>query len=193
MNRTKYGQTGRQHRQTTKKKRVQRFVTVRAPPGRRDLTPWNKGRDGGGLRRRIKEWMWDGDRGRRRAGRQADNPGVGSGGVRTPGRRTTNRVQGWDDGVRSQGGSDGGRSQGEDRQEQEEPGGTQATITMVAHGGADRGRSHGGGMAADYRGRPMAAEQVEVEPEAATESRRARMKPRIRRAKAELEASATEV
>ncbi len=140
--------TGRQQ----KKKRVQRFVTVRAPPGRRDLTPWNKGRDGGGLRRRIKEWMWDGDRGRRRAGRQADNPGVGSGGVRTPGRRTTNRVQGWDDGVRSQGGSDGGRSQGEDRQEQEEPGGTQATITMVAHGGADRGRSHGGGMAADYRG-----------------------------------------
>ncbi len=30
-----------------------------------------KGRDGGGLRRRTKDWMWDGDRGRWRAGRKA--------------------------------------------------------------------------------------------------------------------------
>ncbi len=37
----------------------------------------------------------------RLAGRQADITGGGSGGGRTPGRRTTNRVQG---------GSDGGRS-----------------------------------------------------------------------------------
>ncbi len=40
-------------------------------------------------------------------------------------------------------------------------------------------------------GRPMAAEQVE--PEEATESRRARVRPKIRRAKAEPEALATEV
>ncbi len=62
-------------------------------------------------------------------GWQADNTGGGSG--RTPRRRTTNRVQGGDDG----------------------------------------GRSHGGEMADDSRGQPMAAEQVMVEPEAETESR----------------------
>ncbi|KAI2644691.1 hypothetical protein H4Q32_027011 [Labeo rohita] len=69
--------------------------------------------------------------------------------------------QGGDDGGRSQGGdrrvqgrSDGGRCQGEDRRdlEQEEPGGTQAAAMMVAHGGAYRGRSHGGGRADDSRG-----------------------------------------
>ncbi len=60
----------------------------------------------------------------------------GSGGGRTPWRRTTNRVQGGDYGGRSQGESDGGRSQGEDRRdlEQEEPGRTQATGMMAAHG-----------------------------------------------------------
>ncbi len=77
--------------------------------------------------------------------RQADITGGGSGGGRTPGRRTTNRVQG---------GSDGGRSQDRDRRglEQEEPGGTQATVTMVAHGGAYGGRSHGGGVGTDSMG-----------------------------------------
>ncbi len=34
-----------------------------------------------------------------------------------------------------------------DRWEQEEPGGTQIPARMAAHGGTDRGRSHGGGMA----------------------------------------------
>ncbi len=85
--------------------------------------------------------------GERLAGRQADitGGGLGRGRVETTGRRTTNRVQG---------GSDGGRSQNGDRKglEQEEPGGTQATVTMVAHGRADGGRSHGGGVGADSMG-----------------------------------------
>ncbi len=51
------------------------------------------------------------------------------------------------------------------------PGGTQATVIMVTHSGADGGRSHGGGRDDDSRGRPMAAEQVVEEPEAETESR----------------------
>ncbi len=69
------------------------------------------------------------------------------------GRLTESRVE-MEGARKSQGGSDGGRSQDGDRRdlEQEEPGGTQATVTMVAHGGADRGRSHGEGMAADSRG-----------------------------------------
>ncbi|KAL1250938.1 hypothetical protein QQF64_018734 [Cirrhinus molitorella] len=48
----------------------------------------------------------------------------------------------------------GGRSQGEDRRElkQEEPGGTQIPAVTVAHGGADGGRSHGGGRADDSMG-----------------------------------------
>ncbi len=119
------------------------------PPGRRDLTPWKKGRDGGGLRRRIKEWMWDGDRGWRRAGRKA-------------GRQTTLEE------VRAEDGHPGGGRLTESRVEmegaREETGGAradqmeggartmEATVTMVAHGGADGGRSHGGGMAADSRG-----------------------------------------
>ncbi len=65
------------------------------------------------------------------AGRQADSTGGGLGGGWTPRRRTTNRVQGGDKGVRiqgedmrSQGRPDGKRSQGEDKRdlEQEEPG-----------------------------------------------------------------------
>ncbi len=36
--------------------------------------------------------------------------------------------------------------------EQEEPGGTQATVMMVAHGRADGGRSHGGGVSANSMG-----------------------------------------
>ncbi len=36
--------------------------------------------------------------------------------------------------------------------EQAEPGGTQAAAMMAAHGGADRGTSHGGGRANDSRG-----------------------------------------
>ncbi len=72
------------------------------------------------------------------AGRQADKSRGGSGDGRTTVRRTTNRFQG---------GDDGGRTQGEDRreQEQEEPGGTLTTAMKATHGGADRGRSHGGG------------------------------------------------
>ncbi len=44
--------------------------------------------------------------------------------------------------------------EGEDRREleQEEPGGTQAMAITAAHGGADGGRSHGEGMAANSRG-----------------------------------------
>ncbi len=55
---------------------------------------------------------------------------------------------------RDQDGVEGGRSQGGFRRdpEEEEPGGTQATAIKVARGGADGGRSHGGGMAADPRG-----------------------------------------
>ncbi len=78
-------------------------------------------------------------------------------------------------------------------QEQEEPDGDPGTATMVAHGGADGG----GAMVEEWSltpwGRPTVAEQVVLEPEAATESRRARVMPRIRRAKVEPEASATEV
>ncbi len=50
---------------------------------------------------------------------------------------------------------------------------TQATVMMVAHGGADGGRSLGRGVI------PTAAEQVVVEPEEATESQRARVRPKI--------------
>ncbi len=55
---------------------------------------------------------------------------------------------------RDQDGVEGGRSQGGFRRdpEEEEPGGTQATAIKVARGGADGGRSHGGGMAADSSG-----------------------------------------
>ncbi len=78
-------------------------------------------------------------------GEAGGNLGGGSRGGRTPGRGTADR---------DQGGDEGGRSQVRDRKdpEQEEPGGTQSTAIMVAHGGADGGRSHGGGMAADSRG-----------------------------------------
>ncbi len=53
---------------------------------------------------------------------------------------------------RIQGGDEGGSSQGRDMRDPEEPGGIQATATMVAHGGADGGRSHGGGMATYSKG-----------------------------------------
>ncbi len=81
--------------------------------------------------------------------------GEDSGGGRMTGRRTTNRIQGGDDGGRSQGGNS--RSQEGDRRdlEQEEPGGTQATAMMAAHGGADGARSHGGGRADDSSERPL--------------------------------------
>ncbi len=71
--------------------------------------------------------------------------GMEKGDWRRFGRRTTNRVQG---------GDDGGRSQEGDRRdlEQEKPGETQATVMMVAHGGADGGRSHDGGVTADSMG-----------------------------------------
>ncbi len=46
---------------------------------------------------------------------------------------------------RVQGGHERGRSQGRDRRdpEQEGPSRTQATARLMAHGGADGGRSHG--------------------------------------------------
>ncbi len=71
--------------------------------------------------------------------------GRGSGGGRTPGRGPADR---------DQGGDEGGRRQGRDRRdpEQEAHSWTQATAKMMAHGGADGGRSHGGVMAADSRG-----------------------------------------
>ncbi len=55
---------------------------------------------------------------------------------------------------RDQGGNRGGRSQGDDSREleREEPSWAQAPVITMAHGGADRGRSHGGGMATDSRG-----------------------------------------
>ncbi|KAI2644202.1 ABC transporter NFT1 [Labeo rohita] len=76
-------------------------------------------------------------------------------------RTTTNGVQHGDDGGkgqggnrRNQGGPDGGTSQGDARRdlEQEEPDRTQATAIMMAHGGADGRRSHGGGRANNSRG-----------------------------------------
>ncbi len=99
--------------------------------------------------------------------------GGGSEGGRTPGRGSADR---------DQGGDEGGRSQGRDRRdpEQEEPSWTQAIAITAAHGGADGGRSHGGGMATDSRGRPTAAEQVVEELKVETESQRARRMPRIR-------------
>ncbi len=74
------------------------------------------------------------------AGRQAKNTGGGSDEGWTPGRRTTNR---------SQGGDDGGRSQGKDRRdlEQEELGGTQIPETIATHKGAEQERN--GGRRAD--------------------------------------------
>lgn len=68
----------------------------------------------------------------------------------------------------------GATKEGGDRRdpEQEEHNKTQSTAITVAHGGADGGRSHGGG------GRPMVVEQVEEEPE--MESQRARGMPRTR-------------
>ncbi len=71
--------------------------------------------------------------------------GGSSGGGRAPGRGPVDRVLG---------GDDRGRSQGEDRRdlEQEEPSRTQATAITATHGGADGGRSHGGGRADDSRG-----------------------------------------
>ncbi len=73
------------------------------------------------------------------AGRQADNTGGGSGRGWTPGRRTTESK---------------GRRHGGNRRDLEHaaPGGTQATAIMVTHGGANGGRSHGGGRADDSRG-----------------------------------------
>ncbi len=75
----------------------------------RSRSPWGR------LNTTKQSWgvKWDSEG---LAGRQADNPGGCSGGGRTPGRRTTNRVQGEDDGVRSHGGNR--RSQGRsDREE----------------------------------------------------------------------------
>ncbi len=80
------------------------------------------------------------------AGRQADNTGGGSGRGKTYRRRMTNRVQG---------GSDIRRSQGKDRREQEEPGRNQTPAMKVTQGGADGGRSHGGGGARCGDGEPM--------------------------------------
>ncbi len=62
----------------------------------------------------------------------------------TPGRGPADRDQG----------DNGGRSQGRDWRdpEQEKHSKTQATAMMMAHGGADGGRSHGGGIAADSKG-----------------------------------------
>ncbi len=48
-------------------------------------------------------------------------------------------------------GGDRGRSQGRDRRDPENSR-TWATALMMAHGGTDGGRSHGGGMASDSRG-----------------------------------------
>ncbi len=114
------------------------------------------------------------------------------GGGWTPGRGAADREKG---------GNEGGRSQGRDRgdqEEEEEHSWTQATAMMMAHGGADGGRNHGEGMAADSRGptpgsRPMAAEQVVEGPEVETESQRARGMSRIRGARVEPRALATEV
>ncbi|KAI2654626.1 Required for respiratory growth protein 9, mitochondrial [Labeo rohita] len=111
---------------------------------------------------------------------QVISAGVGFRGGWTTGRRTMNKVHSGDDGGRSQGGdrrvqggSDRERTQGGHRRdpEQEEPDKSQAAAMMTTHGGADGGRSLGGGRADDSRGRPTAVEQVEVEPEAETESR----------------------
>ncbi|KAI2654604.1 Plasma membrane fusion protein prm1 [Labeo rohita] len=105
--------------------------------------------DGGGLRRRTKEWMWDGEKGWQEIRLtvlvevQAEDGDLGRG------RQRESRVD-----KRRFGGSDRRRSLGEDRRdlEQEEPGRTQAAAMMATHSGANRGRSHGGGRADDFRG-----------------------------------------
>ncbi len=81
------------------------------------------------------------------------------------GRRTTNSVQGGDG--RIQGGARVNQMEGGDRRdlEQEEPGGTQAAAMMVNHGGADEGRSHGGGRADGSRG-PRRRRDMDVRSEA---------------------------
>ncbi|KAI2663177.1 hypothetical protein H4Q32_011644 [Labeo rohita] len=77
--------------------------------------------------------------------------------------------------ARPQGGSDGGRSQGADRRdsEQEEPGETQTTAMMVFHGGAEGGAMVEEGLTTPGDNSSWVA-------------------PRIRRAKAEPRALATE-
>lgn len=56
--------------------------------------------------------------------------------------------------MRNQAGPDKGRSQGDGKRDLEDvvPDGTQATAIMSTHGGADGGRSHGGGRADNSRG-----------------------------------------
>uniref|UniRef100_A0A671MNJ6 alpha-1,2-Mannosidase n=1 Tax=Sinocyclocheilus anshuiensis TaxID=1608454 RepID=A0A671MNJ6_9TELE len=69
----------------------------------------DRGRDGGGLRRRTKEWMWDGAG--KAKGWQADMTGGGSGGGRISGRRPADRDQGGDEGGRRQEGPGAGGAQ----------------------------------------------------------------------------------
>lgn len=61
--------------------------------------------------------------------------------------------------------------------------GIQRPARIVTHVGADGGRSHGGKW-----GRLMETEPVEVKPRMETDNHRARVTPRIRKAKAKLKA-----
>ncbi|KAI2655027.1 Ion-translocating oxidoreductase complex subunit B [Labeo rohita] len=103
------------------------------------------------------------------------------GGLPREGLRTESRVETMEGGAMEETGgarvdkTEGGA--GRDL-EQEERGVTQAAAMIATHGGADRGRSHGGGRADDSGGQQMAAE-----PEA--ESRQTRVTLRIWMAKVE--------
>ncbi len=116
-------------------------MTVHPPPGRRDLAPQKQRVGGRGTWRRTKEWTWDGNRGRKRAGRKAGRQHRWRFGQRMDSREEDDRQS-------------KGRRHGGNRRDLEHaaPGGTQATAIMVTHGGANGGRSHGGGRADDFKG-----------------------------------------
>ncbi|KAL1250983.1 hypothetical protein QQF64_018779 [Cirrhinus molitorella] len=84
------------------------------------------------------------------------------------------------------------REKTRDPEQEEEPGGTQATAMMMAPVEPTEGEAMEEEWPATPGGRPTAAEQVEEEPEAEMESRWARATGRIRRAKAEQMAPATD-
>ncbi len=93
-------------------------------------------------------------------GREADNTGGGWGGgggwTQTESREETMKGGA----MKETGGAMADQLEGRarDRREQEEPGRTQTPELMAAHGGADRGRSHGGERADNSRGPTNASE-----------------------------------
>ncbi len=70
---------------------------------------------------------------------------------------------------------------------------TPVTVVMVAHGGADGGRSHGGGVTADSMGLTNGGKAGCGGAQGGDRELNARVRPKIWRAKVEPEALATEV